>query len=178
MDIATSDRYLSETFHIETLTLHALDIDHDERNALQHFSLGALESNKLNSDPEGFKDDNKETLLLCRGHIPAYLVSSGVHAVGVLVSGLRAPAWNTPSIGKGGHNIEHWTNLARGFLGEGEPLDVSYQRRAVHGSGLVFLLRGPRKVTKTTAQRKGNPQILYRTLLVIHLLTDRLALST
>ncbi|KAK4454918.1 hypothetical protein QBC34DRAFT_433158 [Podospora aff. communis PSN243] len=97
-----------------------------------------------------------ELLLLCRGYVPAYLVSSGVHATGILISQLRPPSWKSSFCGQKTVNVDVWKDLAKSVLLKNQSLNDNYQWRAVHGAGLALLLKGSRKATANTAHYISN----------------------
>ncbi|RGP77372.1 p-loop containing nucleoside triphosphate hydrolase [Fusarium longipes] len=97
----------------------------------------------------------EQSLLICRGYLPAYLLSSSDYAVGILLSGLSPPLWkpelqpgltsvSLPSIG-------HWEALVREFFKEEKSLEVTLGRRETRGSGLALALQGPKTVVKMVA---------------------------
>ena len=93
---------------------------------------------------------NEELYLICRGHVPAYLISSGVQAIGIIVSLLRPPSWKaiSPSLSSvAGVDLGLWTTLIGDFLTEGGDRDAKHQRRRARGSGLVLLLQGTKRTT-------------------------------
>ena len=150
VDITTSDRNLSKSLAANAMTFRGLEPAGAEE-VLDDFPSGALDIHDLS--PTGGKNIDKEVLLTCRGYIPAYLVSSRVHAVGVLLSGLRLPTWSG-SVCDGAPNLEHWKELATAFVADENSPDPGLQCRTVKGSGLVFLLHGPRRLTTRAANCK------------------------
>ncbi|KAF5026461.1 hypothetical protein F66182_1448 [Fusarium sp. NRRL 66182] len=103
------------------------------------------------------KDDMyiEQSLLICRGYLPAYLLSSSDYAVGILISELSPPLWEQePQRGLTALSLpdmSHWHALVREFLREGEGLEASLGRRETRGSGLVLALQGPRIVARMVA---------------------------
>jgi hypothetical protein len=156
IDITISDEYHDERFEG---WIHNL---HDAEPGVEETAPTAIPPLDISDYGGGSKASyNEESFLICRGHMPAYLLSSGVHAVGILVSRLQPPSWGKdvserPSAASL-PDISHWNTLVRGFLTDGKASEAKYQRRTIRGSGLVLLLQGPKRITKIVAQRKNNP---------------------
>ncbi|KAK3387816.1 hypothetical protein B0H63DRAFT_392246, partial [Podospora didyma] len=109
---------------------------------------------------------NEDLYSICRGHVPAYLLSSVMNAIGVMVSGLRPTTWGR----LGGEHLNNqvaaavkpridlglWKALIGDFLAsDGSRSDLeAFQRHRVSGAGLVLLLQGRRKVTHEIARGK------------------------
>ncbi|KAF5557750.1 hypothetical protein FNAPI_5343 [Fusarium napiforme] len=95
---------------------------------------------------------HKQSLLICRGYLPAYLLSSNVHATHVLVDQLRPAVWGrsrelnvkAPTL----PNVSHWYALIRAYLEEQHDFEAKLGRREPRSAGIVLALQGPRIITK------------------------------
>lgn len=139
------DTTRSHARHSDDDTDHLLDSD-PRISAVQDYEL-------LDTPTQTDGPLNEELYLICRGHVPAYLITSRVQAIGIIVSRLQPPSWK-PSIGipsalctAPGIDMGLWCTLIRDFLTEGGGSDAKHQRRRVRGSGLVLLLQGPKRTT-------------------------------
>jgi len=97
------------------------------------------------------------SLLIFRGYLPGYLISSSVYAVGILISELHPPIW-TPrafpsTIASLLPDTALWRGLVHDFLEGGEDLEAELRRHQARGSGLILALEGSKIVARKVADR-------------------------
>jgi hypothetical protein len=116
----------------------------------------------ITNHPGDGDSSNERSLLICRGYLPGYLLSSGVYAVGILISELRQPVWKPWSQSELTApfmpDMTSWCALVNAFLEEGQNSEAELGRRRAQGSGLVLSLEGPKIVTETMANREYLPK--------------------
>ncbi|RBR07078.1 uncharacterized protein FIESC28_10824 [Fusarium coffeatum] len=118
-------------------------------------------------------------LLICRGHLPGYMLSSSVYAVGILVSELRPPMWAPQPLPSVTASLlpdsVHWRGLVHCFLGGSEKLEVDLGQRQTQGSGLVLSLEGSKIIARKVANEISGH--LEKPLLCITILDHNLKLE-
>ncbi|CEF77622.1 unnamed protein product [Fusarium graminearum] len=100
------------------------------------------------------------SLLICRGHLPGYLLSSSIYAVGVLISELRQPVWEPrthPALMTSFMpDTTLWHDLVQGFFESSNNEIVEARGYGARSSGLILALEGPRIVTISMANQITN----------------------
>ncbi|PTD06769.1 hypothetical protein FCULG_00005326 [Fusarium culmorum] len=101
--------------------------------------------------------EEAQSLLICRGHLPGYLLSSSIYAVGVLISELRQPVWEPrtqPALMTSFMpDTTLWHDLVQGFFGSSNNEVIDVRRYGARSSGLILVLEGPRIVTISMAHQ-------------------------
>jgi hypothetical protein len=88
IDTTTSNQHLLNTLSVVDFGIDGVGTTTESPHS-KTFPSQSLDI--ADSAAKGGSSGNSELLLLCRGYVPAYLVSSGVHATGILISQLRPP---------------------------------------------------------------------------------------
>jgi hypothetical protein len=86
IDVATSTIHFDQRFVGWLNSFHDTEYDLEQKPPNMMPPIDSTDHVRLDDN-----SDNEKSLLICRGYLPAYLASSSVYAVGVLISGLRQP---------------------------------------------------------------------------------------
>lgn len=136
--------------------LHSVqDVDNAVQNTepIQVSDMG--HSKEPDSEGGNYADD---FLLICRGYLPAYLISSRVYAVKILVSQLNPPVWDEQhhwgSAALSLPDESHWYMLLQAYFEEGGDMETKLGRRQTRGAGLVLALQGSKMLTRIMATSK------------------------
>ncbi|KAI1034959.1 hypothetical protein LB503_011684 [Fusarium chuoi] len=136
--------------------LHSVqDVD----NAVQNTEAIQISDTGHTKEPDS--EDGNYTdnfLLICRGYLPAYLISSRAYAVNILVSQLSPPVWDQQhhwgSAALSLTDESHWYTLLQAYFEEGGDIEMKLGRRQTRGAGLVLALQGSKILTRIMANSK------------------------
>lgn len=156
IDIASSTQHFSERFDGSINGLNDVKHDWNDQTSRIMPRVGAD-----NYAATGASFNCERPLLICRGHLPGYLLSSSIYAVGVLISEPRQPVWEPrthPALMTSFMpDTTLWHDLVQGFFESSNNEIVEARGYEAHSSGLILALEGPRIVTISMANRKYIP---------------------
>lgn len=147
IDIATSNVHFKNRFSgdFEDFYWYAHNTKQEEPRAIPSIDFS--------------KDDpsTEVLLLICRGYLPGYMLSSSVYAVGILISELRPPIWTPQALPLATASLlpdtAQWRGLVHDFVEGYEDLEAELGRHQARGSGLVLALEGSKIIARRIANR-------------------------
>ncbi|SCN86474.1 uncharacterized protein FFC1_05161 [Fusarium fujikuroi] len=151
IDLVSSTTYFDHRFSQWLHNFHDIDDGVEKATPLQISHINPTG----NPDLDG-ENHIGQFLLICRGYLPGYLISSRVYAVNILVSELKQPVWDQQdywgSAALAIPSIDYWHTLLDNYFREGKDLEAKFGRRQTRGAGLVLALQGSKILTRMAAK--------------------------